>query len=196
MEVLKVSQEALVEEIKNNIERSIHKVGYCIVESPVVFVHREKQIDKETCEAMNYKVYEAYYNGGTIVGGEGGIAIIHFENLDNGWMERFVSYFVDWLKSKGLNAVYESNDILVDGYKVCGMCVTRYGRIDYTAGFIGINTNLDHIKAICRKPMQKVPKGLSDYGITSEEIEAMFLDFCRQDGCVRNNPTINYNHTT
>lgn len=36
----------------------------------------------------------------------------------------------------------------------------------------------------------------SDYGITSEEIEAMFLDICRQDGCDRNNPTINYNHTT
>ena len=39
-----------------------------------------------------------------------------------------------------------------------------------------------NIKAICRKPMKKVPKGLSDYGITSEEIEAMFLDFCHGDG--------------
>lgn len=58
------------------------------------------------------------------------------------------------------------------------MAITRYGRIDYTAGFIGINTNLEHIKAICRKPMQKVPKGLSEYGITTEEVEEMFLNFC------------------
>ena len=96
-------------------------------------------------------------------------------------MLRFADYFVDWLKSKGLNAEYVSNDIVVDGYKVCGMAITRYGRIDYTAGFIGINTNLDNIKAICKKPMVKVPKGLSEYGITTEEAEQMFLDFCEKD---------------
>jgi lipoate-protein ligase A len=85
---------------------------------------------------------------------------------------------VSWLKSKGLNASFVSNDIVVDGYKVCGMCITRYGSIDYTAGFIGINTKLEDIKAICRKPMTKVPKGLSEYGIATEEIEQMFIDFC------------------
>lgn len=31
------------------------------------------------------------------------------------------------------------------------------------------------------KPMHKVPKGLSDYGITTEEVEQMFLDFCNND---------------
>lgn len=181
MKVLKVKQTDLVDEIKTNIECGIHKTGYCVVETPIVFVHKAKQVDKKTCESMGYEVYEAYYNGGTIVANKGGIAIIHFDRLDNGWMERFVVYFLDWLKAKGLNAEYISNDILVDGYKVCGMCVTRYGRIDYTAGFIGINTNLDHIKAICRKPMVKVPKGLSEYGITTAEVEEMFLDFCKQD---------------
>lgn len=34
---------------------------------------------------------------------------------------------------------------------------------------------------ICRKPMVKVPKGLSEYGITTEEVEEMFLEFCRKD---------------
>lgn len=37
------------------------------------------------------------------------------------------------------------------------------------------------IKAICRKPMRKVPKGLSEYGITTEEVEQMFLAFCERD---------------
>ena len=181
METLKVKQPHLVDEIKTNIECGIHKAGYCIVETPVVFVHKEKQVEEEICKAMGYEVYEAYYNGGTIVGSEGSLAIIHFQQIDNGWMMRFVDYFLNWLKDKGLNASYESNDILVDGYKVCGLCVTRYGRIDYTAGFISVNTNLDHIKAICKKPMVKVPKGLSEWGITSEEVEQMFLDFCEQD---------------
>lgn len=50
----------------------------------------------------------------------------------------------------------------------------------YTAGFISMNVNLDHIKAICKKPMEKVPKGLSEYGITTEEVEKMFVAFCKQ----------------
>lgn len=29
--------------------------------------------------------------------------------------------------------------------------------------------------------MKKVPKGLADYGITSEDVEKMFLEFCEQD---------------
>lgn len=180
MEYYKVKQPNTVSEIKKNIEGGYHTGFHVLVENPVAFVHRERQVDKDICTAMGYEVYEAYYNGGTILGNKGDIAFAHFGEIENGWMMRFVAYFLDWLKGKGLNATYESNDILADGYKVCGMCVTRYGRIDYTAGFIGMNTNLDHIKAICRKPMKKVPKGLSEYGITTAEVEQMFLDFCEQ----------------
>lgn len=172
----KVNQPDTVSEIKENIECGIHTSFHVLVETPVAFVHKERQVDKEVCAAMGYEVCEAYYNGGTILGNKGDIAFAHFGKPDNGWHGRFVSHFVGWLKSKGLNAEYLDNDILVDGYKVCGMCVTRYGRIDYTAGFIGVNTNLEHIKQICRKPMKKVPKGLSEYGITTEEVEQMILD--------------------
>ena len=181
MKYYKVKQPDTVSEIKKNIECGNHTVFNVMVETPVVFVHKERQVDAETCKTIGYEVYEAYYNGGTIIGNKGDMAFAHFGAIENGWYDRFIAYFLDWLKGKGLNATYESNDILVDGYKVCGMCVTRYGRIDYTAGFIGVNTNLDHIKAICRKPMKKVPKGLSEYGITTEEVEQMFLEFCEQE---------------
>lgn len=178
MKYYKVKQLDTVSEIKKNIECGNHTGFHVMIETPVVFVHRENQVDKESCKAMGYDVYEAYYNGGTIIGNKGDMAFAHFGAIDNGWYNRFIDHFVKWLKSKGLNAEFVSNDITVDGYKVCGMCITRYGRIDYTAGFIGINTNLDDIKAICKKPMKKVPKGLSEYGITTEEVEEMFLNFC------------------
>ena len=74
--------------------------------------------------------------------------------------------------------------IEIYGYSIATIPVIvalTYGIIDYTGGIISMNVNLDHIKAICRKPMKKVPKGLSDYGITSEEVEEMFLDFCEAD---------------
>lgn len=181
MKYYKVNQADTYNEIKKNIEGGYHTAFRVMVESPIAFVHKERQVDRETCESMGYEICEAYYNGGTILGNNGDMAFAHFGEIGNGWYDRFISYFLNWLKAKGLNAVYEDNDILVDGYKACGMCVTRYGRIDYTAGFIGINTNLEHIKAICKKPMKKVPKGLSEYGITTEEIEQMFIDFCEGD---------------
>lgn len=181
MELYKVNQPDTVIEIEKNIVDGIHTVFYVPVKTPVAFVHREKQVDKDDCAAMGYEVYEAFYNGGTIICNDGDMAFAHFQHHDNGWMERLADAFIKWLGEQGLNAEFADNDILVDGFKVCGLCVTRYGCIDYTAGFIGINTNLDHIKAICRKPMKKVPKGLSAYGITSEEVERWFIQFCEQD---------------
>jgi lipoate-protein ligase A len=180
-ETLKIKQVDLIDEIKKNLNWSIHGIKYCRVEAPAVYVYNEKQIDKKTCEALGYPVYEAYYNGGTIVCGEGDILLIQFDRIENNWLGHFISYFVAWLKEKKLNAEQDSNDILVDGYKVCGTVITRYGDLDFTGAVISLNPNLDHIKAICKKPMVKVPKGLSEYGITTEEVEQMFLAFCEQE---------------
>lgn len=182
MEALKVTQTEWLGEATKIIQGGLHRTAYLVVENPVVGVYRKSQVDVEVCDALGYEVVETYNNASTVVHSKGDILFGHFCTVDNGWCERFVAYFVGWLKAKGLNAEGVRNDVVVDGYKVCGMAITRYGRIDYTAGFIGINTNLDHIKAICKKPMVKVPKGLSDYGITTEEVEQMFLDFCKQDG--------------
>lgn len=184
MEVLKVTQKDWLGEATKIIQGGLHRTAYLVVDTPIVGVYRKSQVDEDICNTLGYEIVETYNNASTVVHCKGDILFGHFAEIENGWYNRFIDYFVKWLKSKGLNADFVSNDIVVDGYKVCGMAITRYGRIDYTAGFIGINTNLDHIKAICRKPMKKVPKGLSDYGITTEEIEAMFLDFCRADTAV------------
>ena len=181
MEVLKINQTEWLPAIKSYVAEGSHKIGYVVVESPVAIVHRKYQVDETVCDSLGYNIVESYNNAGTIVSNEGDILIGHTGSPENGWYNRFITYFIEWLKAKGLNAEFVSNDILVDGYKVCGMCITRYGRIDYTGGIISVNVNLDHIKAICKKPMKKVPKGLSEYGITSAEVEQMFLDFCEQD---------------
>lgn len=181
MEALKVTQKEWLGEATKYITHGLHRIAYVIVDSPVAIVHRKTQVDEEVCKALGYDIVESYNNAGTIVSNEGDVLIGHFAEPENGWYDRFIAYFLEWLKAKGLNAVYESNDILVDGYKVCGMCITRYGRIDYTGGIISMNVNLDHIKAICQKPMKKVPKGLSEYGITTEDVEEMFLEFCEGD---------------
>lgn len=181
MEIIKPAQAEWMLEVVRHIQGGIHKIGYVVIESPVAIVHRKTQVDEEVCKQHGYEIVESYNNGGTILATPGDIIFSHLETPDNGWLFRFKDYFLNWLKAKGLNATYEDNDVLVDGYKVCGLCITRYGRIDFSSAILTINTNLDHIKAICRKPMKKVPKGLSEYGITTEEVEQMFLDFCKGD---------------
>lgn len=180
MEIIKPTQAQWMPEVIRHIQGGIHKIGYVIMESPVAIVHRKTQVDEAVCEKLGYDVVESYNNGGTILANKGDIIFSHLDEPENGWLNSFIAHFVGWLKAKGLNTVYENNDILVDGYKVCGTCITRYGRIDFSSAYIGINTNLDHIKAICKKPMNKVPKGLSEYGITTEEVEQMFLEFCKE----------------
>ena len=181
MEIMKLKQTEWVDEAKRHIAGGFHKIFHTTVDTPVTLVHRRSQVDEELCAEMGYDIYEGLYNGGTLIANKGDLVFAHFYDIENGWRDRYVEYFLAWLKNKGLNAEYVDNDVLVDDRKVCGTCITRYGRIDYTTIFISIDPNLDHIKAICRKPMKKVPKGLSDYGITSEEVEQMFLDFCEAD---------------
>lgn len=180
-EVLKIAQKDWLRLVTEHIQGGLHRMGYLVLESPVVIVHRKSQVDEEICSERGYHIIESFNNGGTIVSNPGDFLIAHFDRPDNGWYNRFVAYFVTWLKDRGLNAEHIKNDILVDGYKVCGTCITRYGCIDYTGFAISVNVNIEDIKAICRKPMQKVPKGLSDFGVTSDEVEQMFLEFCKQD---------------
>ena len=180
MEVLKLKQSECGDVVKSHIANGKHDVGYVVIEKPIAIVLNAIQVDEATCTEYGYEIYESFNNGGTILVNAGDIMFSHVAEPDNRWIYRFAEYFLNWLKEKGLNAEYVGNDILVDGFKVCGLCITRYGRIDFSSGFIGVNTNLDHIKVICKKPMVKVPKGLSEYGITTEEIEEMFLDFCKQ----------------
>lgn len=175
-----ISSQNWVKEVDDYIKSGTHGILWSIQDRPVVLIYRKGQVDESVCDEMGYNIYELFYNGGTIISNGGDVGMAHFGEVNNDWCKRFAEHFTKWLKNKGLNAEITKNDILVDGYKVVAMCVTRYGRIDYTCIHIGINTDIEAIKRICKKPMVKVPKGLSEYGITTEEVKEMFLDFCGQ----------------
>lgn len=180
MNIKKITQAEWLPEVTRCIDWGSEEILFGITTEPLVLVHRKTQVDEFACKDLGYYVLESFNNGGTIVSNAGDVVMAHFGKPHNDWLTKFADYFVDWLKHKGLNATYGRNDVLIDGYKTCGTCVTRYGGIDYTGVYIGVHTNLEHIKAICKKPMGKIPKGLHEYGITSEELEQMFLDFCKE----------------
>lgn len=180
MDIVKVESQDAVDTINHFIENQEHGIAYCVHDKKSVFVSKSSEIDRDACVKLGYKVLETQHNGGAVVVNEGDMSVIIFGETNNDYMQNLASYLIGRYKAKGLNSNFDGNDVLIDGYKTSGLSATDYGNIQYSTIHIGINTNLDHIKAICRKPMKKVPKGLSEYGVTSEEIEQMFLDFCHK----------------
>lgn len=186
MDIKKVKSNEAVATIQDFIANRKHGIAYCVHDEKSVFIALADSINKDACAEYGYTVLDTKHTGGVVVVSEGDVSVVHFGAIGSDWMHRFADYLIERYKERGLNTTYEDNDVLIDGYKISGLSATPYGNLQYSTIHIGINTNLDHIKAICRKPMVKVPKGLSDYGITSEEVEQMFLEFCEQDGGTTN----------
>jgi hypothetical protein len=181
MNIVKFKSREAVDTIKRFIANQEQAVAYCVHDENSVLVSGTSEIDRDFCEETGYKVFETQHSGGAVVVNEGDVSVILFGEIGNSIMLDFASYLIDRYREKGLNAVLEGNDVLVDGYKISGLSATPYGSIQYSTIHIGVNTNLDHIKAICKKPMVKVPRGLSEWGVTTEEVEQMFLDFCETE---------------
>lgn len=174
MNLTKINQTALEPTAKEAIRNAVRGSYYSITEKPIVFCNILKNINQEDCKALGYDICEGLYGGGVLVSNKGDLVFISFNDNDNGLIQGFCESLVEWLKSRGLNATLDNNDVLVDGYKVCGTVVSRYGYIDFSGAFVAVDVNLDHIKQICKKQMVKVPKGLADFGVTSEELEEWF----------------------
>ena len=64
----------------------------------------------------------------------------------------------------------DNNDVLVDGYKVASGCETIHNGFNYMGYQISLYQDLETIKNVCNKPMVKIPKALSEYGITTDEM--------------------------
>ena len=181
MNIIRAKSKEAVSTIQDFILNQKRGIAYCVHDEKSVFITDPNSINQDACVEHGYMVLDTKHNGGVVVVSEGDVSVIYFGFIGNDWMRRFADYLIDRYKAKGLNATYEGNDVLIDGYKISGLSARRYGRVQYSTIHIGINTNLEHIKAICKKPMEKVPKGLSEYGITTEEVEQMLHDYIEQE---------------
>ena len=182
MDVVKVKSKDATATIRDFIVNQKHGFAYCVHDEKLCFVANADAVNEDACTEYGYHVIDTQHTGGAVVVNKGDMSVVYFGTVGNVVMKDFAMYLIGKYKEMGLNATYEDNDVLIDGYKISGLSATPYGHIQYSTIHIGINTNLDHIKAICRKPMKKIPKGLSEYGITTEEVEQMFLEFCNEGG--------------
>lgn len=178
MEITKFECQNAVATIQSFITNKKHGFAYCTHNKKSVLIAKPDAVDRELCAELGYNIMETMHTGGVVVVADGDMSVIHFGNIGDRCMLDFAEYLVEQYKARGLNAAFDGNDVLVDGYKISGLSATPYGHIQYSTIHIGINTSLDDIKTICTKPMVKIPKGLGEYGITTDEIEQIFLDFC------------------
>lgn len=164
--------------IEGIIRKGERDVMYGIADKPIVLTCYEGQVDREIAERMGYMVVvNTSQHGGTLVLNEGDFELLYYDYSNIDFLNPFIENLLAWLKSKGLNAEYTGNDVLVDGYKVASTMAKPHGSMLYSAVHIGSNAKIEDIKAMCTKPMVKVPKGLSDYGIGWQEVEQWFLQF-------------------
>lgn len=174
-----------------NLDTIFESVGtfYVVHTRDEVSYGNENDIDLNYCEEHNIPAFNIKRDGGCIVHCKDNVSWFDIRNnesadfrlLDNLFLNDFVSY----LKEKGLNAIYEDNDILVDGFKVasgCSINLPPNWKKTYTGVQISIFQNQELIKNVCKKEMKKVPKGLIDFGITTEMVENYVLKWFNERG--------------
>lgn len=136
----------------------------------------EADVDRDWCGEHGVPVYDQDRNGGTSIYAPGSLVcgmIYSHDDYPEWVVGRLGEDFAAYLRGKGLSVDYQGNDVLVDGYKVasgCGYNLPPDFRRCYEGFQISVNQDMEVIRHACKKPMVKVPKALSDYGITTEEV--------------------------
>ena len=120
----------------------------------------------------NLNSYHTHNFGGIIVHFKNDICVGHYETAGWSFGDHFMDNFCNYLKQKNISVERVGNDVLAEGCKVASYMSQNFNGIVYVAIHISIGMDLEMIKNICTKPMEKTPKGLEDYGITQEEIIA------------------------
>ena len=116
----------------------------------------------------NCILVETQQIGGTLIGFSEFVCLVAFDTQAPYWMTKLVNY----LKSRGIDARIDGNDVIADGYKIGGFATRDMENSDlkyYSAG-IPIDLDLSLVQQICKKPMKKIPRGLGAWGITRKDI--------------------------
>lgn len=144
-----------------------------IAETPCVWVGLLSDMyNKAEIEARNLPVGQGQYYAGAIVNmpGDISVCITTWGPCDKG--AGICQAVADILKERGVKVTFDVNDVLADGKKVASYCsVPQVSGWVQTVAHISIGKmDVELVKAICTKPMVKIPGALSDYDITAEDI--------------------------
>lgn len=129
--------------------------------------------DLDKARELGLPIWRAEHLGGTIIcfPGDLSMCLVTWGNSMPDFGERSMEAVAELLEERGAVVTYDNNDVLADGKKVAS-----WARATLVSGFVqtvlhfSVNVDLELIKEICIKTMEKVPGALSDYGITADMI--------------------------
>ena len=145
---------------------------YCVGNEHAAIVGRSVGSDLQKIRDRGVRLIQINHEGGTIITSPGDVQIGIFTEGYSGnvYRDQIIGDIIKLLQTKGHDAVVVNNDILVNGRKVVGFGSRMYGKILYTAIQVSIDIDVDLIQSICTKAMKKVPDGLKNYGIDTQDI--------------------------
>lgn len=175
------SQIKFINDIDNFIKSNDEICKITVMNNTEAIYIDEGTCDLEWCSKNTIPFARQTYfsNAGCIIAVKGNIFIdakvkVNKENASDVFSKVLCKYFID----KGLKSVRcDNNDVLIDGYKVASGCESMVDNFNYMGYQISINQDLETIKNVCKKKMVKVPKALSEYGITTDEMVKFCIDF-------------------
>lgn len=164
-------------ELTNLIATKTEDCIYCIHEQPLVFKSKQGEINQDYCNEHGINICQSFNMGGIIVANAGDVdmAILKEEGWDVG--EKVLAAVKEAFKDRIPNLSIDSNDLLSEGkYKIMSYAsINANNKLIYTCFHISFNPDIEAIKNICVKPMNKIPKGFNAFDITREEI-LVFLE--------------------
>lgn len=178
MEIIETSLDKAIPIILQHLQNQEEIFMYGFTKEKCIHTGLDEDFDEKYCIENNIPVHRIMREGGTIVTSQDDLCVgLLIKNASCEYFNSVRDRLLDLLIKKGVNATPSGNDILIDGqYKVFGTSSRMYGAVLYIAIHISMNCDLDLIKNVCKKEMRKIPKGLSEYGVTKEEVLAFVLD--------------------
>ena len=175
MEIIELNSKNIIAGFDDIISSHKECIVYGVPDDNYIYVGRGNTINEDFAKKHNVKVLEIPNEGGTIVISKGDVDIGIFRYNGFGDGQNISNKILKHLKEKIPNIELFNNDFSIKDddkiYKLGSYSSRDLGdRYVYTAIHLSININLELIKGICKKEMVKIPKALSEYGITTEEM--------------------------
>ena len=177
------SQIQFVKEEQSFLDSANDETAIIVLDNTEAVYGADDSCNTEWCEQNNVPfIHQAkLQGGGCIIGVKGNIFVDAKRKMINGGenlADKFSKALCAYLKEKGLDSVRtDNNDVLVDDFKVASGCESTVNNFQYMGYQISINQDIETIKHACNKPMVKVPKALSEYNITTNEMKSFCINY-------------------
>lgn len=139
---------------------------------PCVWTGLLDTLDTDACVRRGLVIGRGLYLGGSIVCMPGDLTACRVRFGADEWAPELADTASAWLEGRGIAVTRDENDVLADGRKVISWA--RAASYDgWRQSFVHFSIgpmDLDLVRAVCTKPMTKVPGSLGEYGVTAEDL--------------------------